>query len=364
MCQRRKILVVINTAFVKYGGLATVMLNYYRAMNKSDIQIDFASTNEISEELSAELEENQSKYYFLGKRKKIFNYAINLFKALKSDKYDVIHVNGNSSTMVLELGVAKLCKCKVRIAHVHTTRSKYPVLNKILSPLFNSLCTVKIATSVDAGKWLYKKDYIVLNNAINLDKYRFNKDIRNQYRQKLELNEEDFVIGTVGKLNLQKNQKFLLEIFKEYQLRNTYAKLIIVGGGELEDKLKAYAKALDISNRVLFLGMRSDAGQIMQAFDYFIFPSIFEGLGMAVVEAQASGLRCLASDMIPKETSLSTLIQYMSLEDGVKSWADKIEKEDCVDRIELSKEACLSIERKGYSICTEASKLKEIYCHN
>ena len=359
----KKVLIVITTGFVPYGGLTTVMMNYYRAMDKTDLQIDFASTNEIGEEMRNELIANDSKYFCLGDRKKhLFTYQKNLIKVLKKENYDVVHINGNSTTMLFDLLPAKLCGVKKRIVHVHNTRSDYPILNKFLKPFFKASYTDAIATSKDAGDWLYGENYAVLNNAIDTKKYAFNQEIREKIRKKLGLRDE-FVIGNIGKLNPQKNQTYLLDIFASYKQRNKNSKLVIGGGGNLESELKEKAKDLDIENDVIFLGMVNNVEEVIQAFDCFVFTSIFEGLGMALIEAQASGLKCISSDVVPIETKVTDNISYLSLECLPDEWAKNIEKitKEKIDRNELSRRACKSIASHGYMIEREADKLLQIY---
>lgn len=311
---KRKVLIVITTDFVPYGGLTTVMMNYYRVMNKENLQIDFASTNDPCDELKQELAQNGSKYFDLGSRKySPMHYMKKLATVLKMEKYDVIHVNGNSSTMAMELVTAKLVGVPSRIAHVHTTRSKYPYANVVLHPIFATSYTTALAVSKQAGDWLYGKNYTLLNNAINTAKYKFNVDVREKMRKKYELTGK-FVIGTVGKLNPPKNHIHLLQTFAEYSKKDETAMLVIAGGGELEQHLKAKAAELGVASKVIFLGMYSDIAGILQAFDAFVFPSLFEGLGLAIIEAQAAGLPCVASTAVPQETNVTPYISYLDLD--------------------------------------------------
>ena len=209
----KKILIVITTGMAPYGGLTTVMMNYYRAMDRSELKIDFASTNVLCDELRDELKQNNSNYYNLGDRKKCLPiYIYKLKKVLQINQYDVIHVNGNSA-MLFELGIAKKIGVPVRIAHCHTSKTSHPFINNILIDEFKKNYTKAVSVSSTAGDWLYgKNNYTILNNAINTEKYRFCKNIRNEYRNKYNL-EGKFVVGHVGKLYEPKNHLFLLKIF-------------------------------------------------------------------------------------------------------------------------------------------------------
>ena len=357
----KKVLIVITTGFESNGGLASVMMNYYRHMDRTNYQIDFASTNIPDERLAVEVKEAGSRYFNLGERKSnTLKYICNLFQLLRKEKYDIIHVNGNSATMVFELFPALLCGVKVRIAHGHTTKSNYPRMHNILAPFFRKMYTKAIAVSKDTGEWLYQKDYIILNNAIDVGHYQYNDDARNKVREQLGITDK-LVIGNVGKLNGPKNHTFLIDIFIEINKKRDDAVLVIAGGGELESELKQKCKENNIAEKVYFLGMLDDVSEVIQAYDVFVFTSIFEGLGMALIEAQASGLECVSSNVVPEETAVTDNIQYMSLDKSVKEWADKVLEVSSYDRAEHSKHAVESVRSHGYDIRYEASKLMEIY---
>lgn len=358
----RKILIIITTKFVEYGGLTTVMLNYYRAMNKDGLQIDFASTNDdVDSKLLKELRQSGSRYYCLGDRKKnIFRYVSRLSNLIKQERYDVVHVNGNSATMVVELSVAKKRNVKIRIAHGHSIKSNYAIMHNILKKYFRKTYNIAIATSTDAGRWLYGDNYVVLNNAIDTSHYRYNSKIREETRKELEI-DDYYVIGNVGKLNASKNHFFLLDIFKQIVEFNDNVRLLLVGGGELEHELKTRVEELEISDSVIFLGMQNDTAKYLQAMDVFVFPSKFEGLGMAVIEAQAAGLVCFASDVLPYETNVSKNIFYLSLNDDASIWAKSIVQRRSYNRKQLSECAIKSIKENGYDVYSEAKKLEKIY---
>ncbi len=355
-----KVLCVITTALVPYGGLATVVMNYYRAMDRTGLQIDIASTNETPECLVEELCRNGSNYYRLGNRKKIFSYLGNLWKVLKNN-YDVVHVNGNSATMLLELLPARIKNVPVRIAHVHTTRTEHPMIHKLIYPLFRKAYNKAFAVSDEAGKWLFGENYSVLNNAIDVKKYVFSQSQRDNVRKKLNIAVDTLVIGNVGKLNDGKNHQYLLHVFCEIKKTIHDSVLVIVGGGELEKELKEKANELGISDSVILTGMVDDASGYIQAFDFFAFPSKYEGLGLALVEAQASGLRCIMSDRVPKEAIVTDQVKVMSLDGGYDGWASYIVENFNYHRSENSELAVESIKAHCYDITTEAEKLRKIY---
>lgn len=355
-----KVLIIITTEFVPYGGLTTVVMNYYKALGKTGIAIDIASTNEAPKVLLQELKKNESQYYNLGRRSDIFSYTKKLNEVLKKH-YDVVHVNGNSATMLLELLPARINHVHTRIVHVHNTKTQHPVLQKIIYPLFKSSYNKAVAVSEDAGKWLYGDNYIVLNNAISVKEYSFSLQTREKIRNSLGISSRTFVIGNIGKLNFQKNHQYLLEVFTRFKKSIDDCKLIVVGGGELEDELKRKAVGLGIREDVIFTGMMDDASEYIQAFDFFAFPSRFEGLGLALIEAQASGLKCIISDRVPKEAVVTNQVKVMSIDGEADEWADYIVQNINYDRIKNAKNAAESIKSHGFDISTEAEKLRRLY---
>lgn len=357
----KKILIVINTAFVSYGGLASVVLNYYKNMDKDDLHIDFASSNlDIEDNLRQLLDQNGSQYYSLGLRRgNSINYFKNLYNLLKKEKYDVVHINGNSSIMAIDLFIAWLNRIPKRIAHGHTSASDFPVLHEIFKPFLNLFCTTRIAVSEKTGKWLYNNKYIILNNAIDIDKYSYSKYKDKKIRRELNL-DNSFVIGHVGKLMKAKNHDFLIELFNEYLIDHQNAKLVLVGGGELEEPLKLKCKELGIDRSVIFLGMRSDVADILNIFNVFIFPSLYEGLGMSLIEAQANGLKCIASKNVPLETNVTNNVKYLKLE-NIREWIAYLNTIKIYDKEELSKNSTKTITEHGYNIKVEANKLRRIY---
>lgn len=354
----KNILVIITTSFVTYGGLTTVMMNYYRAMDKSGVHIDFASTNEPSQELLDELHSNGSEYYCLGERNKnLFKYRQNLKKVLEKNKYDVIHVNGNSATMALELSAAKQFGVPVRIAHGHNSKTSHSIVHGLLKPLLSKMYTHAISVSKTAGDWLYGgNEYIILNNAIDLEKYKFNKEIRDKVRRALKIDNK-FVVGNVGKLNKQKNHTFLLKVFAELKKIRDDACLLLVGGGPLEADLRNECKTLNIENDVIFTGMVDNASDYFQAMDLFVFPSLWEGLPLSLIEAQAAGLPCIVSSNVTTDVACTTDLTYKDVSAGYDDWAKTINMVPQINRKEVIKQ----VRDANFEISREANRLRNVY---
>lgn len=357
----KKVLVVITTAFTHTGGLASVMLNYWRAIDKSGLAFDFASTNIIEDSLYEEISKEGSRYYQLPPRKNILAYFNKVYKLCKG--YDIIHVHANSATAVIELMAAKLAGISKRIHHNHTSKSKYPILNKILTPIFKHTYTDAIACSEVSGKWLFgESHFTILPNAINVDKFKYDSMMRNNIRKELAIAENEFVVGHIGKFMDAKNHEFLIEVFASYHLRHKNSKLLLVGDGPWRQKIEKWVSESGCADAIILTGLRSDISSIVQAFDVFVFPSIYEGLPLSVIEAQSSGLPCLISSNVSSTVKVGRDSILKDLSDGIESWAEAIEQFDyTLSRENRSKLNYELITDSHYNIIKESYKLLEIY---
>jgi glycosyltransferase involved in cell wall biosynthesis len=354
----RKVLIIITTAFVHYGGLTTVMMNYYRAMDKHGLQIDFAADNQISDELLRELQENNSSYIQLPNRKKVFQYVRQLSKVLH--EYDVVHVNGNSATMLLETLPAVWCKKKKVIVHSHNSCCTHKIFHFLCKSVFSHTYTDALACSDVAGEWIFGRgNYEVLNNAIDLEKFAYNSSLRMTVRKELGISDEQYVIGQIAKMSEQKNHELSIELFYRVYQTNHNATLMLVGDGNLRGKIQQMVKEKGLDNAVIFTGMRKDNYRLLQAMDVFILPSKWEGLPLAVLEAQANGLRCIVSDKVSKQVAVLDNLEFCPIEQAEQLWANAVGK--MVSSRVGQEEINLRFREKGFEIKTEANKLRELY---
>ena len=226
------------------------------------------------------------------------------------------------NTENLEIG--KKYEIPIRIAHCHNSKCEHKTLHKILNVIFKRSYTKAVACSDLAGEWIFgKKNYDILPNAIDINKFRYKDCVRNEYRKKLELDSDEIIIGHVGNFNEQKNHKFIIDIFNSFQKR-TKSSLLLIGTGILIEEVKRQVEELGIQEKVYFLGLRDDVNCWMQAMDVFLFPSKWEGFGMVLIEAQASNLPVIASTEVPTVTRVTNFIRYIDLKSNVNDWNDAI----------------------------------------
>ena len=370
----KKVLQVICEPF-ENGGQELLICNLYRNIDKTRIIFDFITPyNGLNDKIVDELKNYGSKFIGVpinqkkGGLKQRILFFKELDKFLKKNKYEIIHIN-SVSILGLMLGTIVAHKYKIKNIIVHSHNDgvntfKYKIIKFISKPFLNNYPTLYLGCSTNALNWKFSKKVIenkkklVLKNGIDTKKFKYNEDVRNEYRKILGLNDY-FVIGHVGRFEEQKNHEFLIEIFNEFHKTNKDSKLVLVGEGSLVEKIIKKINDFGLSDDVIYLGVRNDVEKIMQAFDAFVFPSIFEGLGLAVIEAETSGVSVVCSDRLPKEVDLTDNIYKLSL-DNKESWIkclNLLKNSNEKDRKKYSK----IIEEKGYNIKSVSESLLEIY---
>lgn len=356
-----KVLNVLTTNLC-LDGISNSAMNYYRHINRDTIQIDFVCQNVI-DSIKTEIESNGDKVYVIGRRKKKpVQYSKKLSKLIKDNQYDIVHVHGSSSILCIEMIVAKKAGCKVRIAHSHNTKSNYRIIDRLLRPIFYSTYTHGFACGGEAGKWLFgEKPFEIINNGKNIEEFEYNEPAREKIRKDCKL-EDCTVIGHVGSFNDQKNHKYLIDIFYELLKENDKKyKLLLIGGGKLEQTIKEQVEELGIDKDVIFVGETTEVNKWLQAMDIMVFPSKFEGFPIVLVESQIAGLPCVVSDKITKEVELTGLIQFQSIEDKPEVWANAIRNVKIEDREKNKVKIIQEIRDKGFDIKENAKKLEDIY---
>lgn len=311
------------------GGLETMIMNYYRHVDRSKIQFDFLVHREFRADYDDEIEALGGKIYRLPRLvpwSGSYRRALNAFFA-QHPQYRIVHVHQDCLSSVI-LKAAKAHGVPVRIAHSHTSNQdknwKYPV-KLFYRHRIPRYATALFACGEDAGDWMFGgAPYQILRNAIDVRAYDVPARDAQAVRESLHIAPNAFVVGHVGRFRSQKNHTFLLDAFSELKKLHTNSVLLLVGDGDLQPEIMRKAQQLGLAGDVIFAGVQGDIPQLLAAMDCFVFPSLYEGLGIAAVEAQAAGLPCILSDQVPTQCDLTPLAQHLPLEEGAAAWAQKI----------------------------------------
>lgn len=286
---------------------------------------------------------------------------------LTKTRYDAVHIHSGSTTVLAYAAyAAHLCHVPNIIVHSHCTNIdslKYRLTKKYASLYFHRYPTQFCACSYEAGKAKFPPEILrnklqVINNGIDLDRFAFQPDVRAEYRRKLGIEDPTILVGHVGRFSEQKNHRYDLEVLRELKslALNMKFKLLWIGGGELETELRQLVKEMDLDDSVIFQGVVSNVNDYLQAMDVFILPSLFEGLGIVGVEAQAAGLPVLASDAVPKALGLTESVRFLPL-DSAEQWARQI-LDKCHER---KPENTKALAAQGYSIRDTAAAVRALY---
>lgn len=348
------------------GGVESVVMNYYRHINKEEFQFDFICDNDSTNIPYQEIEALGGRVLLVPPYQDLINYQKALQKIFKEYNYQIVHSHINTLS-IFPLFIAKNSGIPIRIAHSHSTTNpkewKKNLLKQVLKPFSKKFSTHYFCCSELAGRWLFgnkaydNKQVYLLNNAIDLEKFQYNPKTRLAIRQELHLSDDTLIIGHIGRFVTQKNHNFLIEVFNNIQLTNPNTKLILIGQGPLEDEIKSKVKVLNLEDKVLFLGQRTDVHLFYQAFDFFLFPSLYEGLGMVLIEAQTSGLPCLTSTNVPQVAQVTSNLDFLDLQSGADIWSQQVFQKLPSHRRDHSSE----VQNHGYDILKETKHLEKKY---
>lgn len=359
----------INVLWVLNGlgqnGISMFVLTYLQNLDKSKYRFHLGiSGKEINDSLYKQALNMDIEIIFMPCRKHdTFHYILDLAKYIKTKHIDIFHIHGNSTTITIDLLAAKIAKCKIRVAHCHASKCDHKIVNELLQPFFNRLYSQGFACSEDAAinmfgkKWKKRKCISILKNGIETNKFIYRESEKIDIRKKLQLTDKDIVLGHIGFFNNPKNQIFLINLIEMLIGTGTQNyKLVLVGDGPNKEKIQALVDKKGINNYVHFLGIRNDIPSILSSFDMFLFPSIFEGLGIAVIEAQSNGLPCILSDRVPQITKILDSTEFVALDE--KLWIDKIvEKRKNSHR----ENAVLKVQEFGWDIVDNCDILQKEY---
>lgn len=349
------------------GGVEAFLMNYYRNIDHSKIQFDFICDDDSTDIPKEEIEKLGGKVILIPPYQKVIKYQKELRKVLKEGNYKIVHSHINTLS-VFPLMAAKKEGVPIRIAHSHSTTNKSEwkknLMKQGLRLFAKKYPTHYYACSEHAGRWMFGNNEFnagkvtLVNNAINLDNFKFDKKIRAKKRKEYGIDDDTLVVGNIGRFVTVKNHSFLIDIFNEIHKKNNNSILLLAGQGPLMDDMKEKVKSLCLENNVKFLGQIDKVYDAYQAMDLFILPSLYEGLGMVLIEAECAGLPCFASTEVPEIVKVNDNLKFISLEESASVWADEIlsaidgyERKDCTE----------DVQNAGYDIKHEVKKLEKCY---
>ena len=327
-------IIYYNSTLLK-GGTDTYMLEIAKNVNKEKFQLDIIikDGDNVDEFMFKTLKDNGCNIFLAkGSFLKRMLFLRKFFKQNKN-KYDVCHINATSQgTGIISYFAKKLGKIKTIIFHSHMggNDNNKSIVDMIGSKLMFRYSTDFASCSSLASLFMFGKEFcenhkiLKLNNSVDVHKFKFNSEKRNQIRKELNINDSDFVVLHVGRFAIQKNHKKLIDIFVEIHKQRNDSKLLLIGNGDLFEEIKNYVSKLNLSNNVVFLGLKNNVCDYMQAADCFVMPSIHEGLPIVAVEAQTAGLHCILSSNISSETKLSEFVEFIDINKSDSEWAIKI----------------------------------------
>lgn len=356
------------------GGIEKVILNFYQFMNKEKYALDFICLGNEKIGFHQEFEKNSNyeiNYYYLPKPSVnpfFFRKKLNTFFKENASKYDAIWVNLCQLSNIEYLKMAKKYNIPKRIIHSHNgdddckgIKRKLHMINRHFIQWY---ATDFWACSDEASKWFYpstlQNEVKLIHNAINVETFLFDKSKRDNLRKKLGIHTDEIVIGHIGRISFQKNQEFLISVFANLYSNMKDIKLILIGGGD-DSKLRDLVKEKGIEDRVLFLGLQTNAENFYSVFDFFFFPSNYEGLPVTLLEAQANGLPILASDVISKQSIINENLYFYSLDNPVESWTNELEKLIKSSKRVNQENIIDNFTKEGFEIKLEAKRIEKFF---
>lgn len=352
------------------GGAESMIMNLFRNVDREKIVFDFVIHTKEHCDFTDEVLALGGRIYSAPRYnvKNHFAYKKWWNNFLKEhSEYKVIHGHMYSIASIY-LKIAKKYGLKT-ISHSHTSSQKAGfggVVKRVIQAPLKNIPDWLFACSDNAGRWLYgknvgkRKNYILLKNAIDSEKYIYTPETAEKIRKEFGI-ENKFVVGHIGRMFHAKNHPYLLEIFNAFLKKNENSVLLLVGDGPDRKEIEKKTEKLGLTDKVIFTGVRSDVNELLQGMDIFVFPSLYEGLPVTVIEAQATGLSCLISDAVTEEVCVTDLVTRFSLDNSPKMWAEKIEElSERKDRKNMSEK----IAQSGYDIKTTSQWLQKFYLEN
>ena len=366
----KKIHVLNSVSVMNRAGQETLLMNVLRNIDRNEIQYDFLCSSTIKGDYDDEIEKLGSNIFHLSKNclKKFFIlrdlymlYTIYLFFCKHRD-IDIFHIhNYHAFSAFLYILGAKMAGVHVVILHSHNSSAPHPKLHCFFRKVIKNFRIHKFACSRAAAQWMYGDDcddVVIVKNGIILKDFTYREEWR-ALRREFGVDESTLLVGHIGRFNVQKNHTFLIDVFSEILKTRKDAKLLLIGRGELELEVKEKVHSLGLDDNVVFAGVRSDVNKLLSCIDVFLFPSLFEGLPVVLIEVQAASLPCVASDTISREAGITSYVNFLSLQLPVSTWADNVLQFSSINR----KSTHQVIQKEGFDICETTQRLCDFYCH-
>lgn len=341
----KRVLCIVSS--MDRGGAETFLMKIYRKLDKKNYQMDFCVTKKEPGYYDEEIKKMGGKIFVIPQKSKHpLKSFLKLKKIVKEEKYYSVLRTSQQSLATIDLIAAKFGGAKkliYRSSNSNITGNKIKkIVNKFFSFLPKIIPNVKIAPSTEAATFVFGKKQVdsgkvqILKNCLDYDLFRFNIDIRNKILKELNLKNK-IVFGHVGRFNIQKNHQFLLDVFKQIHNKLSNSVLLLIGEGELFEQVKNQVLNYGLNDCVLFLGSKPNVNEYLMAMDILIFPSFFEGMPNVLIEAQATGLKCVVSDSITKEANITGLVKYLDLQLPIEDWTNLILNELNYNRCDKEK---------------------------
>lgn len=342
------------------GGIEKFVHTLYGIL-KEEHRVDFITVDQKIP-FEDEFKKNGSKIFRITPRYvSVRKYKRDINKVFRMGHYDILWFNKTTLSSIDCLRAAKKNGVAKIICHSHSSQNmggKFTMLmHQMNRRKIDRYVDQKIACSPEAAEWFFGKkqeNVILFRNAVDIKKYEPNQEVREEMRRELGVDHK-FVMGHIGRFSPEKNHKFIIDIFQK-TAEQTDARLLLCGDGALKEEIQNYVKEKALEDKVLFLGIRNDINKVLQAMDCIVFPSVFEGLPFALVEAQAAGVPCVVSDTVSPDAGITKLVTFMSLQDPVEKWSNTILNYKEYQKVSKEEE----LAEKGYSLDEMKRKVKEI----
>lgn len=311
---------ILSTSPIKHDGLSKMI--YEITLTSSHIfHYSLAAPEQVFNTQSNHL----TSQFVLPKKKNLFSYLQGIKKIVQDNNYDIIYIHGNSALMFPEVCICKLFSKSMIVTHCHNSSTNHPFLHFLFKPVFNLLVDKKIGCSSIASKWAYLgKNIYTIPNGISLQQYKFNKEKRISLRKQYSISESQLVVGHIGRFTKQKNHLFLLNIMCHIVKQFPDSLLFLIGDGECKNDILSTIHRLQLDRNVIIINPIENVSDYYNLFDMMILPSLFEGLPLVALEAQANGLPILVSDHLTPETFITNYAIKQSLSNPPSTWASTL----------------------------------------